>query len=372
MKFNKLYNLDSKNKKRCWEISVLENKDKTATILRKHGTCDGKIQETEYTVREGKNIGKSNETNPYSQAVIMAKAFYKKQIDSGYRENLEDCDAILPMLAHEYLSNSKHIPELCYIQPKLDGVRLIVGKSCKGEHVAFSRTGKPIIHMDHITEELYPLLRNGQYVDGEAFTFDHTFQEITGALRKTLDKSVESSKDMLKCIKLHVFDTFDLYDINASYTKRLDTIKQLFKNKLQNSVFVDTKIITKAQHKIDEYHDYYVGLGYEGLMLRDPESTYKINGRSQKLLKYKKFITNEYKIVGAKEANGRDKGTVIWECMHDCKIFQVRPIGTLKERKEMFDNKQKYINKFITVKYQNLTDSGLPRFGVGLAIRDYE
>lgn len=35
-------------------------------------------------------------------------------------------------------------------------------------------------------------------------------------------------------------------------------------------------------------------------------------------------------------------------------------------------NKSKYIGKNLTVQFQNLTDAGIPRFPVGLEIRDYE
>ena len=38
----------------------------------------------------------------------------------------------------------------------------------------------------------------------------------------------------------------------------------------------------------------------------------------------------------------------------------------------MFKNGDKYMGKMLTVKYQNLTDLGVPRFPVGIAFRDYE
>ena len=38
----------------------------------------------------------------------------------------------------------------------------------------------------------------------------------------------------------------------------------------------------------------------------------------------------------------------------------------------MFEKGKSYIGKMLTVKYQELTDDGKPRFPVGINIRDYE
>ena len=54
------------------------------------------------------------------------------------------------------------------------------------------------------------------------------------------------------------------------------------------------------------------------------------------------------------------------------KLFDVRPKGTLEERKEMLLNGESYLNKNLTVKFFELTDRGVPRFPVGISLRDYE
>ena len=59
-----------------------------------------------------------------------------------------------------------------------------------------------------------------------------------------------------------------------------------------------------------------------------------------------------------------------------CNEFSVRPEGQIKDRKALwyefcagtYDPR----GKMLTVRYQNLTDEGLPRFPVGVAVRDYE
>ena len=97
--------------------------------------------------------------------------------------------------------------------------------------------------------------------------------------------------------------------------------------------------------------------------------------RSNHLLKLKNFQTDEYRVVGAEEATGKDAGTVVWICeTSDGKKFNVRPKGSHKQRTAWFEFRDVFTDgtKKLTVQYQNLQESGIPRFPVGLAIRDYE
>jgi len=48
------------------------------------------------------------------------------------------------------------------------------------------------------------------------------------------------------------------------------------------------------------------------------------------------------------------------------------PKGTVEEKREWFRTGSSYIGKKLSVKFQELTDEGLPRFPIGIAFRDYE
>jgi hypothetical protein len=52
--------------------------------------------------------------------------------------------------------------------------------------------------------------------------------------------------------------------------------------------------------------------------------------------------------------------------------FCVRPEGTIEQREYFYAHKENYFGKMLTVKFQNLTDLGIPRFPVGIVFRDYE
>jgi hypothetical protein len=58
------------------------------------------------------------------------------------------------------------------------------------------------------------------------------------------------------------------------------------------------------------------------------------------------------------------------------KTFKVRPCGTIEGRKELWlgfcEGTYDPVGKLYTVKFQNMTDQGKPRFPSGLGVRDYE
>jgi DNA ligase-1 len=91
------------------------------------------------------------------------------------------------------------------------------------------------------------------------------------------------------------------------------------------------------------------------------------------LQKVKRFVDDEFEIIGGKDGSGRESGLVVFRCVTDSGLeFDVRPRGTHEIRAEMFKNLNEYLGKNLTVRYQELTDDGKPRFPVGLAVRDYE
>jgi len=372
-----LYSRDKSGKDRYWTVSV-KQRDGSVFLTRRYGQVGGKETETSTEFTSGKNIGKSNETTPFQQAESEAASLRKKQIDAGFKENLEDTETtvILPMLANKWEDRSKYISEPFFVQPKLDGVRMLVGVK-EGSFFMMSRTGK-IVSMPHIEAELRPLLKEGQFLDGENYTTELSFEEITGMCRRVLESPQGLSK-----IKFHVFDYFDFSNLNQPFESRLRELESRFGvGNLEHTVLVPTETLAKRT-QVHKKHDDYAAMGYEGIMIRDPKGLYKLAERSNHLLKFKAFQTEEYKIVGAEEGKGKDKGTVIWICelgntpdggdnTSGVGTFSVRPKGTFEERTEWFKNYKSYVGKNLTVQFQNLTNGGIPRFPVGISIRDYE
>lgn len=395
--WEELYKKDTKNKIREWEISV-EEKDGKGYITVRHGLRDGKHIVSTKEISKGKNIGKKNETTPFEQAVAQAQSQYNKQLDKGYKvyknlivTNVENQSKenstkkneptelfIRPMLAHDYTKRGKDTKFPCYIQPKLDGVRALVYKE-NGTIVVKSRQGKEYNNAEHIKKELaskrvFEIYGDDLILDGELYCDPDQlpFEELVGLCRrKTLKKG---DQEKLKYIFLNLYDLFYQRKLTMDYCDRRKTIEKL--EGFDTIKLVETKVM-EDPNKLYENHARYLEQGYEGAILRNIKGVYKVNGRSVDLQKYKEFKDAEFKIIGFFEGTGNDAGTVVFECEYTKtdgvkSKFKCRPRGSKKVRSEMFENGESYKGKQLTVRYQDLTNVGCPRFPVGIVIRDYE
>lgn len=371
-KFPQLSASSSTGKTKVWSIKVIDRSG-VGVIVTKHGYEDGKMVENERLVTVGKNIGKSNETTPVEQAVKEAQSDWNKKHDAGYRPE-EDIamggaggpshaafTPPLPMLALDYHKRGKDITFPAYAQRKLDGVRCLA-ISGKG---LYSRLGKKFPHLENILKEIDTLPAD-TILDGELYSDTLTFQEIVGLVKK----ETLLPKDLTKMeqIFLWVYDTIR----DGTYTDRKKWLDTLFEKKFKHLRQLPTDEC-KTKEDIPSLHAKYVEEGYEGLMLRNKAGPYKIGHRSKDLQKYKEFQDDEFEVIGFTEGDGVEKGCVIWTCQtKKGTSFSVRPRGTHEERQELFRKAKTFVGKNLTVRFQELTDDGIPRFPVGIAFRDYE
>jgi len=310
---------DAQGRDRVFTIRVERLRDGTANIVRTTGLVDGKKTTSTTHVPLG-----------YESAKKRALTMWKNQRDAG----------ILPMLAHKYEDRKRYVQEPFFVQPKLDGVRILV--SNKG---GISRTGKIVKGTAHWGKHL----KDGEYLDGECYVHGMAFEDITSAF-KTRPETLE-------------FHVFDYYDVNRPYLEFKERARWI----TVKTVLVDRK------EDLATVHNTFVNQGYEGIMVRNPHGVYQPGKRSNDLLKYKTFETDEFTIVGVHEGTGRDVGTPVWECeTKGGDRFSVRPEGTMEQRKEHFSERASILGKRLTVRYQNMTAAGVPRFPIGVAIRDYE
>lgn len=372
-----LYGTEKNNKTKIWEAKVFTQNNIALSEI-KFGQLHGKMQCAYREYKEGKNIGKKNETTPYQQCFNETlKKWCDKKDKESYSEKNNDDDSkeenekYFPMLAQTYKPNDQKnkkndITFPCYVQPKLDGLRCIVYFSKSLNKIIFqSRTGSYFNTLEHINDDITKIIKiNNLVLDGELYTTEMPFEELAGLIKKK--KITDCDKEKLKNVKYHIYDIIN----NEIFEKRLEIINSIF---LYNFNYVE-KVYTTIVKTIEEFkHQFsiFVGNGYEGIILRNKNGLYRTNFRSHDLQKYKEFLEDEYEIIDFKEGDGRDKGTVIWICKTEEKnSFSVRPKGTIEYRKELYKNANKFIGKKLTVIFQELSELGIPRFPVGKCIRD--
>jgi DNA ligase-1 len=376
-KYPTLYGLAKGGQYKIWEVSAIKEPEVPyALIAVEHGWLKGATQITEKKIL-GKNIGKANETTPYEQACNEAESLWKKKRDQNYRENIEELVSlpVLPMLALNYKDRKHNVKWPAYAQPKLDGVRCIAKKIDSNTIKYTSRKGKEYETLSHLTNYLLPLLTIGESVDGEIYNPNLSFQEtISRVKRVKTDRSDISSNP----VQYHIYD-FVVEE--EGFRDRFDDLSERFISTLtanmtdskKNPLILVNTVPVNNEDELKEVHQYFVSDGYEGTMIRNANGFYLPDYRSSDLLKYKDFIDAEYEIIGGKQGSGKDEGTVIFRCITSSGTsFDVRPRGTWDQRKQWYDDLDTIIGHMLTVRFQELTDDGIPRFPVGLGIRDYE
>jgi ATP-dependent DNA ligase len=364
-----LFKLNANSALEQWTIDVKDN-----VITSVWGQEGGKMQTKTSFVETGKQ-----KRNRQQQAEFEATSTVVKRRRKGYTEDREGArtkqkthDSPLPMLAQSLYDKNrvpkqeKKITDPTYIQPKLDGIRCIA-KLADG--ALWSRSRKPIKGLDHVTAAIKAVFSkldsavfggeldlNEIWLDGELYTHDIEFQEISSLVRKTKNTTSDSS-----VMQYHIYDVM----IDRPFRKRLEFLGFLGAavppggdNPLR---FVQTDHIPKADVKA--YHTKALGDGYEGTMLRaDNEVGYEQDKRSYSLLKVKDFEQGEYTCTGFKQEKHRDRlGSVMFKDAQENE-FSARPAMKEEQREQIWRNQEDYLGKTGTVKYFELTDDGLPRF----------
>lgn len=375
--FKTLYSKSKTGKIMIWKIKV-DKYDDYSNIVTEYGMKDGKMTKAIRKISTGKNIGKKNETDHFNQAISEAKYKFDKKIHQEYSDKLKSDDTNhrpLPMLALNFQKMKKQIQFPCSIQPKLDGVRCLYNVK---QDFFYTRTGhdynsKTLEQIRNCLKKTLPEKVN-VVLDGELYSHTLGFQEISGIIRK--QKITQKDQEKIKQIEYIVYDYIPLDDLNAPFKQRINRLENdiLPKTKNTDACFVIETAIVNTEKEIETYHIKYVEKGYEGIVVRNLSGDYEIAKRSKHLQKFKNFDDEEFEITGYKFGNGVERDLVIWKAIANTpdglKEFFVRPTGDHESRKKLLKNAEKYIGKQLTVKFFGYTDDGLPRFPVGVRIRD--
>lgn len=379
--FPVLYGIDKNNKIKQWNIRV-ENKGTHSLIIYSYGYVNGRKIECTLSVSSGKNLGKRNQTTHFEQAVSDAHSKWtkKRDIDKYKLDQQELYDSIangtdkgvpretreglppLPMLAQDYHKYVKKISFPCYIQPKLDGYRMIYNPAT---NKMTTRTGKPFLVLPNtpLHEELQRLGTKFP-LDGELYVHDSEFPfENYGVLRKqSYVKLTEREKKTLDTIQYHVYD---IIHPSMSFKERHVILESIARECGPHTKLVQTHSCSH-QNDILGYHRQFIKDKYEGSIVRNAGGVYRQKYRSFDLLKYKDFDDSEFKIVDYTFENdfrGSDEKPIVWICETGLgQRFNVPSKGTRGERTTLYHQAQQFVGKMLWVQHFGWTSDGIPRF----------
>ena len=383
MKETTLYQIsESTGKGKIWMIRV-DDKGSLSEITVRSGAFNfntglhGNLITNISIVEQGKNIGKSNQTTHYTQAVSEAQSKIKLKLKDGYVYDPDKVktSAILgsgipkPMLAHKYhpsgkQASSKTLKQMkidgseIVVQPKLDGNRCLIRVN-KEEAVMYTRKGDVMpVQLSHITTEIinsFSQLNTGDelVLDGELYCDPSimSFNTLNGLLKRQSATSQQEQQRSL--IKMHLYDVMS----SDGYMKRFETIKKFASSNVQ---VIESKKIIATDSNIQKELERYLELGYEGLMIRVLDKGYE-HKRSWQLVKCKLFEDSEFKLVGFEEDVRKGfVGTFILELPkpvadRDGKVVTTFRAGasgqSVADRTYMLLHPEEFIGKMTTVEY---------------------
>jgi DNA ligase-1 len=260
--------------------------------------------------------------------------------------------------------------------PKLDGIRCLI---IDGE--AVSRNLKPIPNQ-YVRECLAKLDLDG--LDGELMLKEGDFNNVQSAFMSSSGKPD------------FYFNVFDCYtDSHLPFLSREKQAAEIVERCGSDRVRLVPQLVIESEDELQEHYSRWLAQGYEGAIVRQPASPYKF-GRStpkqQWMSKLKVFNDDEALVIGMDELMhnhneaeldnlgyqkrshalaGQEGGDMMGALVVSWQGKQFK-IGTgfdHEQRRRMWRNKEEYIGKQVTFKYQELSKYGIPRFPVFKGVR---
>lgn len=278
-----------------------------------------------------------------------------------------------PMLS----ATMKDVSKITYpvlVTPKLDGIRCLI---IDGKPVSRNFKDIPNKHV----QKLMQGLPNG--LDGELMV-EGGFNSVQSAIM---------SEDGEPDFTYNIFD-YVSGSLSEAYVGRLTMLNKL---KLPKFCKLILPIQINNTEELDKIESQCISEGFEGIMIRSSGGPYKCGRSTPKegyLSKLKRFEDSEAKIIGFEERmhNGNEAEKDAFghtkRSSHKDNLIPANTLGTLlvkdiktniefglgtgfddKIRKEIWDNKEKYLGKIVTYQYQKI-EKDRPRFPSWKGFRD--
>ena len=359
----------------------------------------GKIRDDPYVyVKRGKNLGRSNATNPFTQAMKEAHAKYVKATDRD-----GETEYVRPMLARD-IKKAGNIEWPVYVQCKFNGNRCMF--TLKGRTIVpYSRNLKPVTVAPRViegiarvysaTKKVLSELTDGDmndmglkkrpkrgdiFLDGELYAHGQSLQKL-GRLRSKTSKNDDETK-------YYLFDIFVASQPDMIYQDRYKLIRRI-RDKYGGN---DDEVVFVKTYKadtIDEaiaYKERFVANGYEGAMIRIPGERYEQSNKgyhSRNLIKLKPRFEEEYEVIGfaGGDSSGKEENAILIIVDVSGKDLTLQPALPLDLRKELFDRytssprlfREELNGKMIKVYFDEKSDDGIPlRAKTKLEVREEE
>jgi DNA ligase-1 len=213
------------------------------------------------------------------------------------------------MLADDSKKHEKKLVGDVLIEPKLDGVRVVVICDVdKDEVKLFSRNGKELLNFPEINkqfDDMMDQMSESMVFDGEVMSDD--FQTLMREIhRKGGAKTKDAKLNLFDCMPLYNFQDGSCVDPITERKKWLDGYTYGPNINLVEHVRMNLDN-DEGQKQFADYNKMCIDRGFEGIMVKPVGGIYECK-RSTGWLKVKPFIEVSLKVVDTEEGTGRNAG----------------------------------------------------------------
>jgi hypothetical protein len=371
----KLYKTDVHGNIREWSIGF----DGVEFLMMSHGIVnenDTSSIRTDCSKIELNNSGR----NILEQALLDARSRHNYKCNHGYAELTQQNEirTLSPMLANKYDPNKNVIKdkEEVVVNPKLDGIRMLALFS-RGKIHKYSRGGIKRVNLKHFDKDLQSLARllGDVTFDGEIFNLNMNYTQIQSLAQSGwLEGKEHLGKDDAEQLEYWIYDihfqTYPMLDYRQRWTLLHDLYYKTFTGRTDMKVLLCPQNHAASKADIQYCHQAYIAAGYEGTIIRKLNVPYK-EGRSNNLLKYKDYLTDEGIVIDICSGSGTQDG-VGYLVLQDRfgNVFNCNYRTDINSKRAWLVDKSTMLGKIVTFKFQDYQkESKVPRFPVGISIR---
>lgn len=275
---------------------------------------------------------------------------------------------LLPMLAKIYNDNIFNKISNRIGQFKINGLRCLISAE-RNEGDIFipykllfqSREGtywKSLYHLENYLLTVLPewfirkMVDEDYVLDGEIYLPGYSVNEINHFVKDP--KCIENAMLQYWCYDIAMQDYIQSKRIEELYTIKAPKHIKSAEDHLNNTdKFVVLPIVEiHSAEKAREMRDKFIDVGFEGLILRDPNAEYQFGKRNNTMIKYKRTTDGVFEIIDIYPEGTKRSDIPLLLCRNDVNnnTFEVHVNGTFEYQNEVLIHRDKYIGRklFIT------------------------
>lgn len=278
---------------------------------------------------------------------------------------------VLPMLAKSYDNNVFKKVSSYIGQWKINGLRCfisahpVVGNMFKPIELKFqSREGTYWKTLTKLEEYLLKTIPNkflnkmvDEYIilDGEIYLPGYSINQINHFVKN--DKCKENGLLQFWCYDLAIED-YTQSERNEFRLENLFTNIKVIDSRIDHLrnedklVVLPSYIITNGSEACNS-RDLFINMGFEGLILRNPDTEYQFGKRNSSMIKYKSHTDGKFLIVDIYPEGIKRPDIPLFKCkndVNDC-CFECHVGGAVDTQKAILRLKDNYIGKYMFVEF---------------------